>query len=259
MARIRTLPQFRDYIKLNVGMPILNLEMTDPQIDQIIEDTVDIFCRYMYDEGAYMDYAIIRIPAGTNELPMGEVYDMKSGTYLSNIQDVYDFNLSFGAGGINTMFSPTNILLHDQYVNKGNYPGGTGSSPNVGLTMADYTISMTYLEEISNTFGKHYTVNWLPASEILQIVPTPNKDLVGVLMFYRREQTEYLYNHVHVKKLAIAKVKKLWSLILGKYNPVMPDGSTINYDNIYNQGKEEETEVMEAIRSESSPIDFFIA
>ncbi|HON82982.1 MAG TPA: hypothetical protein PLI22_02460, partial [Caldisericia bacterium] len=69
-----------------------------------------------------------------------------------------------------------------------------------------------------------------------------------------------LYNHIHLKKLVVGRVKKLWGgLNLGKYNATLPDGITINYDNIYNQGKEEEQEAIESIRSESSPIDFFIA
>lgn len=260
MARIQTLAQFRDYIKLMLGMPVINAEITDAQIDQIIEDTVDIFCRYMYDEGAYLDYALVSFPSGVDEIPMSEVYDERTGSYLSNVQDIYDFSLSFGLDGINTMFSPTHILLHDQYVNKGNYPGGSGVGVNTGLTLTNYQISMMYLEEIKHLFGKYYTVNWLPAKEALQIIPTPDKTLVGVLMFYKREQSEYLYNHIHVKRLAIAKCKKLWGgLNIGKYNATLPDGMTINYDNIYNQGKEEENEVMEAIKSESSPIDFYIA
>ncbi len=260
MAKIQTLAQFRDYVKKMCGMPVINMEVTDDQIDQIIEDSVDYFCRYMYDEGSYMDYAIITFSAGQTEVPMTSAYDERTGQYLSNIQDIYDFNVSMGYDGINTMFSPTHVLLHDQYVNKGNYPGGPSGGIDTGLSLTNYQISMMYLDEISNAFGKMYTLNWLPARESIQIVPTPNQNITGVISFYRRETTEYLYNHIHLKKLVVGRVKKLWGgLNLGKYNATLPDGITINYDNIYNQGKEEEQEAIESIRSESSPIDFFIA
>ena len=66
MAVIRTIEQMRDYIKLRLGMPIVNVEVTDTQMDQIIEDSIQDFHRYNYDEATFMDYAIVTFSAGQN-------------------------------------------------------------------------------------------------------------------------------------------------------------------------------------------------
>lgn len=256
MARIQTLEQFRDYIKLKSGSPILQMEMTNTQIDQCIEDAVDYFCRYAYEEGSFLDYAILRLTSGVDEIPMTSAYDLRTNSYLTNVMDVYDFVVATGMDGINVMFSPTNILLYNEWVVRGNYPGGVGTLPDTGLTMSNYYTSMGYLKEIQNTFSKRYTINFLPGREVFKIVPTPSQDMTGVLQYYRRENAEFLYNHVHVKKLAVAKCQQLWSRFnIGMYDVTLPDGNRINYEAIFNMAREDEEKVMESIRLEAPPVD----
>jgi hypothetical protein len=60
-----------------------------------------------------------------------------------------------------------------------------------------------------------------------------------------------------VKKLVVARAKVLWGMQIGKYSMAMPDGSSINGFEIMNKGYEEEEKVMENIRLESEPCDFF--
>jgi hypothetical protein len=48
VAIINTLPAYRDYIKLRLGSPVINVELANEQIDQIIEDSVQDFHRYTY-------------------------------------------------------------------------------------------------------------------------------------------------------------------------------------------------------------------
>ena len=57
--KIDTVPLFRDYIKRQLGHPVLCVELADEQITELIRDTIDIFQRYMYSEGTYKDYMII--------------------------------------------------------------------------------------------------------------------------------------------------------------------------------------------------------
>ena len=264
MAKIVTLQQFKYYVKLRLGMPIVNLEVSDSQIEQIIEDCLDIFCRYMYEEGSYMDYAILNVSACQSEIPLSAAFDQRTGQNLTNIQDIYDYSLSFAADGINTLFSPTHVLLYDQFVNKGDYPGGPGTgvgviAGNTGLTLTNYQISMMYLKDIEMMFGKYYRISYINGLDVLKIVPTPVQNLTGVLMFYRRQMAVNLYNHPLVKRLVLAKTKQQWGNNLGKYNATLPNGTTINYDRLIQQGLDEEEKVMDDIRSEGAPIDFYIA
>ena len=56
MATITTLNQMRDFCKLMLGAPVINVELDDTQIDQIIENECQVFSRYEYEEGNYEDY-----------------------------------------------------------------------------------------------------------------------------------------------------------------------------------------------------------
>ncbi|HON83424.1 MAG TPA: hypothetical protein PLI22_04730 [Caldisericia bacterium] len=242
---ITTMEDMRDYIKLMLGFPVINVELSNNQIYQVIYDAAQIFWRYGYDEANYRDHAILNLTSGTDEYSL-------SGTDIIN---VVDFDFSFGVDGINTLFSPTHTLLYKDWVVRGNYPGGPGVQ---GLVLTDWAIGMNYLEEIRNTFGKMYTAYYRPLTETLKIFPTPKEDITGVLIVYKKMAMASLYNHVLFKELCVAKAKKLWGFNINKTNITLPGGGTINGAEIKAEGKEEEKEAIDKLRSESSPIDFLI-
>lgn len=253
--KITTEEQFIDYIKLTLGLPIINVEVTDLQIGQIIWDSLEDFRRYNYDEGSYMDYAIITLTAGQTEYQVS-AFSAMDGKRIENVQDIYDFGISFGMDGINTMFSPAHILLYEQFVVKGQYPGGGGP---VGLTLSNYYVAMQYLDQIKEFFGKYYRLDYIPGKNTFRCIPTPSDSIIGVMVFYRKQYAEYVYNNPLVKKLAVARTKILWGRILNKYGATLPDGITINGRDLIDEGKEEEEKCLENFRAESSPIDFYIA
>jgi hypothetical protein len=66
MARITTLAAMRTYIKTMLGDPVITVELANSQLDQIIEDTVQIFQDYHTGEGNYMDYIGFTISDGVS-------------------------------------------------------------------------------------------------------------------------------------------------------------------------------------------------
>jgi hypothetical protein len=251
MSKISTLQQFRSYILTKLGSPVINVEIDQStQLNQVIEDSVQDFCRYNYGDASYLDYYIFSAMSGVSE------YSMSS----ENIEGVFDMSLSLGIDGINTLFSPSNSLLYSDFVRQGSIfsdSGGFGASP--GLILTTYTTAMEYLEQIRQTFGKMYTVRWLSGREKFLITPTPTDDLIGVIYLYRRETAENLYNHPLLKKLCVARAKIQWGTNLKKYNVELPEGSvTINGSDIYQEGIDQEKEVLDQIKSESEPIDIIM-
>lgn len=253
---INSLSSMRDYCKRMCGHPVINVEIADDQLNQIIEDTVQDFNRLNYGEASYLDYVLFTTSANVAE------YNLSG----NEINDVWDLSVFDTSNGINTMFSPTHILLYQQWVDQGGYPGAGGyggagggfRTTDSGLTLAQYEISMQYLEDIQRRFGKEYQVNYLPNRQVLRIYPTPTTAITGVLAVYKKETAQYLYNHSFVKKLAVARTKKLWGLHLSKYGATLPDGLTINGDSIWQEGVQEEEKWYEEMRLNSEPIDFWI-
>ena len=116
MARIQTLDDFRGYLKLTIGQPVINVEVADEQYNQLIEDAVQDFQRYTYGEAVYRDVLTISLSAGVSAYQLDE-----------SIDSILDISLSFDNNGINELFTPQHNLLYNDWVN-GNYPGGPGGT-----------------------------------------------------------------------------------------------------------------------------------
>lgn len=258
MAKITTLENMITYCKVMMGAPVINIEMADMQFEQVIEDECNNFSRYCYEEGNYQDYVIIQSSAGVSDYPISGIWDSANGRYLENVQGVYNLNMLDYLDGINLMFSPTHILLHDEWVEKGNYPSRNAGMGTAGLTLTNYDIAMMYLKDINMTFGKAYTVRYIQGKEMLKIVPTPQQPLIAVLSLYRKLDDMYLYNHPIVKRMCTGAAKKLYGNILRKYQGTLPDSLSVNGDAFYSDGVEEYNKAIEDCVKQSAPPDFFV-
>lgn len=258
MAKITSLIEMKNYVLIQLGYPVINIEISDNQLEQAIEDTIQDVQRYLFDEATYRDYFLFQTSAGIQDYHVSAVRDYRTGASLNNVVAVWDFSVSFGADGINTLFSPQHILLYNQYVNQGSYPGGPNQG-GCGLVLAGYESAMQYLEMINEKFGKMYTVDYIPGQEILRVTPTPNQALIGVLIIWRAEAAQNLYNHPFVKKIAVARAGQRWCRNLSKYNGSLPDGLTINVEGYLSDYKEQEEKYIDRLYDESSPPDFFVA
>ena len=256
MATITTLNQMRDFCKLMLGAPVINVELDDTQIDQIIENECQVFSRYEYEEGNYEDYIIFHASAGVSNYSVSAVTD-QNGNPITDILHTHSFEAGSFMGDLNVMFTPTHILLHQSWVEGRQFPGGPNNNGVSNMILTDYSIAMMYIKDIQNLFGKSYVVRYIP-NGTLKIVPTPNQDITGVLIVYRKLEDIYLYNHPLVKKLCVAGCKKMWGSILSKYQGTLPDGLSINGDAIKSEGIEEYNKALEDIKAESQPCEFFI-
>jgi len=254
---------FVNFIKTQLGAPVINIEVSNRQIQLVIDKTIKDFHRYNYGEGNFLDYAVFTTSAGVS------TYNLSG----QNINDVVSFDVSSDVDGINTLFSPTHILLQEQGVGSmfsvgtmgyGGSPGvrpdaGMGGGvPQVGMQLTSYTIASQYLALIKDMFGKIYSTNWIPWKEELIIVPTPPTQMIGLLTLYRKENELALYNCGLVQDLATARTKILWGEIIAKYSVTLPGSGTINGERLIQEGKEEEERILTEIRGQSEPIDMMI-
>jgi len=250
MGKISTLDEFKTYILKQLGFPVIQIEIdtsTGGVLDDIIFDTVQDAQTYLGGVGTYLENATMAVSAGVSQYCL-------SGY---NIESVYDIDLSSGVDGINILFSPTHILLYDKMIQKGGIFGSSNFQNGV-LVLTEYQIMMGQLENIKFLFGKQYTAKFNKGREMVIITPTPTQNMIGVLSLYIREKAEYLYNHTLVKKLAVARAKKIWGRSLLKYSLVLPDGISLNGNQIYEEGKQDEDFWFNRLSEESEGIDFFV-
>lgn len=256
MAKITTLPQMIEYIKTVLGYPVVNIEVSDSQFTQVIEDSIQDFQRYSYGDGSYEEYMPYPLLSGVS------VYDLSA--LPQEISDVVDIRLSVGLGQINELFTAQHTLLYNDWIN-GNYPGGGagtgGAYPgNIGgaMVMGNFYTTMTYLKEISNTFERTYVANFNPNSLVMNIYPTPEQDCIALLRVYKKEDAVNLYNHPLVKKLCTARSMIIWGQNLDKYAMTLPGGGTINGAAIIQRGEAMEEKTLENIKLETEPPIFLV-
>lgn len=254
-SKITTLSEFREYIKVSLGAPVICLELADEQIDIAIKDSIDYAQRYLYGEALYKDYLAFPVSANV------------SAYYLDDdVEDVYDISFDNAFGG-SLLFDPYwNTLSNnfDFYGYSGGSFGGTGNSImslGQGMNMAGAQIALMYQNDVHNLFGKMYSVKYRELRNELVITPTPVADGVGLISVWRKEQCEALYDHILIRQLATAKAKKIWSTNLKKYSISMPGGGGggVNGDLLYSDAIIEEDKAIDGILSEGTPPEFFIA
>ena len=261
---ITNIEEMRNYVLQKLGAPVIVVEVAPEQIDICITDSVQDFHRYNYGDGTYLEQTTLLVSAGVDEYSVSGM----------GIEAAFDINLSFGIDGINTLFTPTHMLLYNEWVTNGNYPGGGGLGTGAGFgymgnasgarfggslgPLTQYTTAMQYLEQNRMYFGKHYIIKYIYGRETLKIVPTPQRCMVGSIGLYKQADAIQCYNHPLVKKLAVARAKQQWGLHLTKYNVTLPDGLGLQGQDLISQGREDEDKLMDRLQSESLPIDFFI-
>ncbi len=249
MSQILTLEQYKNYLLQRCGHPVIVIEVdVTTQLEDIAYDAIQYFQNYNYSDGSFLEYALFNTSANIRTYSV-------SG---QNINGVFDMELSIGIDGINTLFSPSNSLLFSDFVRKGSILGTDSPDYSPGLTLTSYDVAMLYLKEIKNHFGRGFTVQYNRQRETLTINPTPMENLIGVIYLYRKEDAINLYNHPLVKDFGYARTLIQWGQNLGKYQATMPDGITMNGDQIRIRGEEMLEKAKQQIVDESAPCDFFM-
>lgn len=238
---LRSMSDAISYCRKMLGEPIINVEVHDWHIEQCIVDSVQLFQRHMHGEGAYADSVVFTFKAGQRTYPMPD-----------NIIEVVQFAGSYG-GDINRLFTADHQILME-----------TGILPSItrgsgGMDLAGYDVAMNYLELYRDYFTKEFTVQYNVLRKELVVEPTPTVDVVGVLHLWKAERIENCVNHHMVKELMLAKVKQVWGGILGKYQIQLPGGGSIDGNTLKQEGREDQTRIIEEMVEEgSSAMPFYI-
>lgn len=237
---ITTLQGMRDYIKRQLGAPVICVEIANEQLDDLICDAIKDMHRYLIGEASYKTYMSFQLSAGVSAY-----------TIADDLEAVVDFTTMQGMNGINQLFTVEHNILYNDLV--GGQMLGTGIDAGTGYVLGNWTAQMMYLEEIRNEFGTLYSCQYSPLSKQMIVVPTPKETIYGLLEVFKREDSALLYNHILFRRLVVSRAKKLWGLHLKKYSLTLPGGGTINGSEIYSDGVTEEEKAFEAIQKEAAP------
>lgn len=240
MARVKTKDDLKDYTKRALGYPTIQIEATDDQIDDIIDDAIQKFTEYAY--GTLEGAVLIEVSGiGEYELPASITNIIalsKGGT--SNITN---FSSNYGEGYVPNMWS-SNFF-----------------SGNLTGNIIDSIISISTARAVLDKyFGDEMEYHFNPYKRVLQVQENYNG---AVFLHYEHEYLadedgDEIYNHEWIKDMTKAKVLYLQGRVTGKIEQALIGGAVINHADMRAEATEEIQRLNEELLtkwSDPAPID----
>jgi hypothetical protein len=221
MARINTKAGLRDYVKSQLGAPTINIEVTNKQIDQIIDDSVQKFTEYAY--GTLEETVVVQLN-GAGNYPMPDTMTNLIKLSKGGTSNLTNFGANFGAGYVPDLWS-------QQYFS---------ASLTGDIIPSIIAISNTKAV-LDKYFGDDVHHNFNHLSKQLQVL----ENFTGpAVIHYQYEyvaddNNDLVFNHEWIKGYVKAKVKELWGTVTGKYDQALVGGARVNYDRMLTEAQQE--------------------
>ena len=263
MAKPTTKQELIDHCLRKLGAPVLEINVSDEQLDDIVDDAVQYFNERHFDgvERMYLKYKITQ-----EDIDRGQADPLTSNTTgISNekprtlpnncpdsvigVEKVFKFDTSSISGG---MFSiKYQLFLNDLYFFN-------------SVELLQYSMTKRYLEDIDFLLTTDKQIRFNKRQDRLYLDIDWKSQAVNqfiVLDCYRAldpENFSQIYNDSFLKRYCTAMIKKQWGQNLIKFRGVkLPGGIEFNGREIYQDGVEEVNAIREQMSStyELPPLD----
>jgi|TARA_R110001583_G_scaffold12215_7_gene54405 hypothetical protein len=241
---------FKDYCLRNLGFGVIDINVSDDQVDDRIDEAIQYFAHYYYDsvEKMYLKYKITeadKTRALTNDTTTAT--DRVDSTITSSFEEGKNFipmpssivsvlNIfSFDNAATNNMFDIRyQLRLNDLY---------DFSSTSI----VHYEMTMQHLDYLSHILVGEKPIRFTEHQGRLYLdmdwSGDVNTDDYLIIECYRKLDPDVytdLYDNMHLKRYASALIKKQWGMNLSKFqNVALLGGVTMNGEQIFSQAQEE--------------------
>ena len=274
MAKPTTKQELIDHCLRKLGAPVLEINVSDEQLDDIVDDAVQYFNESHFDgvERMYLKYKITQEdidrgqadPLTSNTTGIVSTTATSGGfsnTWYENsnfincpdsvigVEKVFKFDTSSISGG---MFSiKYQLFLNDLYFFN-------------SVELLQYSMTKRYLEDIDFLLTTDKQIRFNKRQDRLYLDIDWKSQAVNqfiVLDCYRAldpENFSQIYNDSFLKRYCTAMIKKQWGQNLIKFRGVkLPGGIEFNGREIYQDGVEEVNAIREQMSStyELPPLD----
>lgn len=257
--KLQTKRQLKDYILRKLGAPVINIELTDDQLDDAIDDTLEFFFKNGGIGGMLERYVPIQIKKGIQN------YQLPFDVYA--VMAVHSSEM----GGISNS-APGNMFSINQFVASDLYRG----SGKIDLLTYEMTNQM--LATLNIVFGKKITHDYNCISRVISLFEIPIQDENVMLHLFRRNVPTYeenpefasdptqpeeveitnIYSELWIRSMATEKSRLQWADNLSKYaGSQLPNGLNLDVPTIMTRANEAILKLEEQF--EELPVDFMIA
>lgn len=211
MARITTKNALIDYIRTTLGEPIIKVNLSEQQMSQIIDNSIQKFTEYSY--GTLEETVVLQIN-GMGEYALPDTITNILRLSQGSTSNLTNFSANFGAGYVPNLWS-------EQYFS-GSLTGD--------IIPAIIGISTTKAM-LDKYFGDEIVYNFNPHRKVLKVL----QNFVGPAVLHYQyeylanENGDFIYNHEWIKDYVVAKCRYQWGNNTGKLDQTLVGGARINY------------------------------
>lgn len=240
---IDTREEFKQWILRKLGAPLITIELTDEQLDDCINDSVETYTKYCLQDEDYYAFQLSGYTETSGFLMPSNVLNVFS------LDDDYNYN---NTNGINTLFSISNAMW-----NAGIFPNFMGGEGWISYHLARQSVELS-----KRMTGGGFQFHYNPRTKYLKLYPDPiAMDMSGLIVVgcsLIRAETMQL-GEDWVKRMALAEAKILLGTIRKKFEGVqLLGGGTID-TTIGDEGTTERDALIEKLRREEGPsFNFFM-
>lgn len=245
--RVKSKDDLKQYILRRLGYPVVNIEITDDQLEDIIYETLQKYFQFAY--GGTQLRAGVLIPTEDNQREFKLPFEVMS------VLRIYDSSFA-----INTSLQDpfaVNYVVANDFMNFSFFKGN----------LLTWELVKEFMETMDIKYNVKIEFDFNPVTKKLYFINTPAKkgQKYGII-FYEIPDIDdpdienYIYDNKWIKKYATEMARYQWGLNLSKYEGTMlPNGMQLNAEQIKQDAQQElEKLEQELIDVYQLPPDFFV-
>ena len=264
---------FKSYCLRALGDGVIDINVSDDQSDDRIDEALQYFAQYHYDgiEKVFLKHLVTS----------AEVTRARTNTSTTGTDTVDNTITATWKEGDNFIPLPDAVISVLQV-----WPLSDTGSGSSNMFDIRYQLRLNDLFDLSSTSVMHYqmTMDNLDLIEHILVGETPIRfnqhqqrlyidadwenrftadvDYIIVECYRKLDPTTYtdIYDDIYLKRYATALIKKQWGANLSKFNGVtMLGGVTMNGETLYTQAQEEQNKLEEEIHlAFELPVNYMI-
>ena len=273
MATPTSRSTFKTYCLRALGFGVIDINVSDDQVDDRIDEALQYFSEYHYDgvERMYLKHLITEADV-----------TRATGNITTSVTDVGDGTTTADwLEGKNWIPVPSSVLSVVQVFPFTDTGGGSSNMFDVryqlrlndlfdlsSTSVIQYQMAMDNLDLIEHILVGEQPLRFNQHQERLYIDAdwsndfTAGEDYIVIECYRKLDPTTYtdVFNDMYLKRYATALIKRQWGANLSKFNGVeMLGGVTMNGAEIYSQAQEELTKLEEQIQlAYELPVNYMV-
>ena len=247
MSRVQSREQLKDYCLRRLGFPVIEINVTDEQIEDRISDAFQIYTDYHFDavESLYWKHEITQEDVDNRYLTVddGIISIVRIFPLSSTWTKSYMWDIRY------------QLRLHELW-------------DFTSVNMLNYTITMQHLRNLELLFTGEVPIRYQRHTNKLYLdlawgtteLPVGTTVVMEAYKMINPDEYTKVYDDRFIKEMSTALIRRQYGENLRKFGNVsLPGGIVLNGEAIYSQAVQEIKQLESAIQDRyEMPVQFFI-